>query len=192
MVRMTVLMMVLMMTIMKKMMTMVMIIVLMMLMPVWKIFLQRALAWRSSDIVISCQGLWFWWLFDQFVKWKGKVFSKSDPGQQFSNTSVNPRPAAKQDISPSKDPQKSFFVKMDNVEEEQPDTLPGFKMQSENFVLKFVTGLQKGVCRYSLEKNSKSQFSTFCVQQAAWVRDRLVRHDGDPPQQARGWTCRPG
>ena len=85
-----------------------------------------------------------------------------------------------------------FFVKMDNVEEEQPDTLPGFKMQSENFVLKFVTGLQKGVCRYSFKKNSKSQFSTFCVQQAAWVRDRLVRHDGDPPQQARGWTCRPG
>ena len=42
-------------------------------------------------------------------------------------------------------------VKMNNVEEEQPDTLPGFKMQSEHFVLKFVTGLQKGVCSTLLE-----------------------------------------
>ena len=65
-----------------------------------------------------------------------------------------------------------FFVKMDNVEEEQPDTLPGFKMQSENFVLKFVTGLQKGVCRYSLEKNSKSQFSTF-------VFSKLLEYETD-------------
>ena len=40
---------------------------------------------------------------------------------------------------------------VNNVEEEQPDTLPGFKMQSENFVLKFVTGLQKGVCSKLLE-----------------------------------------
>ena len=40
---------------------------------------------------------------------------------------------------------------MNNVEEEQPDTLPGFKMQSEHFVLKFVTGLQKGVCSTLLE-----------------------------------------
>ena len=40
---------------------------------------------------------------------------------------------------------------VDNVEEEQPDTLPGFKMQSEHFVLKFVTGLQKGVCSQLLE-----------------------------------------
>ena len=61
---------------------------------------------------------------------------------------------------------------MDNVEEEQPDTLPGFKMQSENFVLKFVTGLQKGVCRYSLEKNSKSQFSTF-------VFSKLLEYETD-------------
>ena len=69
-------------------------------MPVWKIFLQRALAWRSSDIAISCQGLWFWWLFDQFVKWKGKVFSKSDnkfkilqstPDQRPSKTSPLPK-----------------------------------------------------------------------------------------------------
>ena len=43
------------------------------------------------------------------------------------------------------------LVKMNNVEEEQPDTLPGFKMQSEHFVLKFVTGLQKGVCSTLLE-----------------------------------------
>ena len=38
--------------------------------------------------------------------------------------------------------------KMDLLDnDDQPDTLPGFKMQSEHFVLKFITGLQKGVCR---------------------------------------------
>ena len=46
---------------------------------------------------------------------------------------------------------------MENVDEEQPDTLPGFKMQSENFVLKFVTGLQKGVCRCYLKQNLSSK-----------------------------------
>ena len=35
--------------------------------------------------------------------------------------------------------------------ENQPDTLPGFKMQSKNFVLKFIAGLQKGVCSRLLE-----------------------------------------
>ena len=39
--------------------------------------------------------------------------------------------------------------KMELDNDDQPDTLPGFKMQSEHFVLKFITGLQKGVCRLS-------------------------------------------
>ena len=40
---------------------------------------------------------------------------------------------------------------MDLDNDDQQDTLPGFKMQSENFVLKFITGLQKGVCSKLLE-----------------------------------------
>ena len=40
---------------------------------------------------------------------------------------------------------------MDLDNEDQPDTLPGFKMQSEHFLLKFITGLQKGVCSRLLE-----------------------------------------
>ena len=40
---------------------------------------------------------------------------------------------------------------MDPENEDQPDALPGFKMQSENFVLKFIAGLQKGVCSRLLE-----------------------------------------
>ena len=43
--------------------------------------------------------------------------------------------------------QKKKMDLLDN--DDQPDTLPGFKMQSEHFVLKFITGLQKGVCRLS-------------------------------------------
>ena len=40
---------------------------------------------------------------------------------------------------------------MDPENEDQSDTLPGFKMQSENFVLKSIAGLQKGVCSRLLE-----------------------------------------
>ena len=35
----------------------------------------------------------------------------------------------------------TYLVKMEG---DHPDTVPGFTMQSQNFVLKFVTGLQKG------------------------------------------------
>ena len=37
------------------------------------------------------------------------------------------------------------------MEGDHPDTLPGFMMQSQNFVLKFITGLQKGVVSKLLE-----------------------------------------
>ena len=40
---------------------------------------------------------------------------------------------------------------MDLDNDDQQDTMPGFKMQSKNFVLKFITGLQKGVCSKLLE-----------------------------------------
>ena len=37
------------------------------------------------------------------------------------------------------------------MEGDHPDTVPGFMMQSQNFVLKFITGLQKGVVSKLLE-----------------------------------------
>ena len=37
------------------------------------------------------------------------------------------------------------------MEADHPDTLPGFTMQSQNFVLKFITGLQKGAVSKLLE-----------------------------------------
>ena len=37
------------------------------------------------------------------------------------------------------------------MEVDHPDTVPGFMMQSQNFVLKFITGLQKGVVSKLLE-----------------------------------------
>ena len=80
-----------------------------------------------------------------------KVFSKLYQRQKVSKSSVKPKPATKHDQRTSLE--KSYLDKMDNIEEDQPDTLPGFKMQSENFVLKFVTGLQKGVCRCILQQS---------------------------------------
>ena len=40
---------------------------------------------------------------------------------------------------------------LDKMEGDHPDTVPGFMMQSQNFVLKFITGLQKGVVSKLLE-----------------------------------------
>ena len=37
------------------------------------------------------------------------------------------------------------------MEVDHPDTVPGFMMQSQNFVLKFITGMQKGVISKLLE-----------------------------------------
>ena len=37
------------------------------------------------------------------------------------------------------------------MEGDHRDTVPGFTMQSQNFVLKFITGLQKGVVSKLLE-----------------------------------------
>ena len=55
--------------------------------------------------------------------------------------------------------------------DDQPDTLPGFKMQSEHFVLKFITGLQKGVCR--LRKSNKNlEFSKFSFAASCWSSRR--------------------
>ena len=40
------------------------------------------------------------------------------------------------------------------MEGDHPDTVPGFMMQSQNFVLKFITGLQKGVVSKLLEMDT--------------------------------------
>merc|ERR1711936_674386 len=40
---------------------------------------------------------------------------------------------------------------LEKMEGDHPDTVPGFMMQSQNFVLKFITGLQKGVVSKLLE-----------------------------------------
>ena len=37
------------------------------------------------------------------------------------------------------------------MEVDHPDTVPGFTMQSQNFVLKFVTGMQRGLVSHLLE-----------------------------------------
>ena len=76
--------------------------------------------------------------------------------------------------------------------DDQPDTLPGFKMQSEHFVLKFITGLQKGVCRLRKSNlNLDFLFLNSHLQQVAGVRDGLVRHDGDLVEQVGGRARQP-
>ena len=40
---------------------------------------------------------------------------------------------------------------LSKMEGDHPDTVPGFMMQSQNFVLKFISGLQKGVVSKLLE-----------------------------------------
>ena len=93
---------------------------------------------------------------------------------------------------------------LSKMEGDHPDTVPGFMMQSQNFVLKFISGLQKGVVSKLLEMETDwlVQAGSFvllmCILMPKLMvnapltwRGVQVRHDGDHAEQTRGRAHQP-